>query len=106
MVPRWLSRLATSRATRLIAHLVTLLFTTNLSLYCTFINCVMAFSVQFYNNYTAGNIKLQRKSQAAVDGGHILKALYDPDCFHIEGTKQLSDVNEGHVLQRYSKYLI
>ena len=70
-VPRWLSRLATSRETRLIAHLVTLLFTTNLSLYCTFINCIMAFSLQFYMNYTAGKIKLQRKSQPAVDGGHI-----------------------------------
>ena len=46
--------------------------------------------LQFYMNYVAGKIKLQRKSQAAVDGGHILKVLYDPDCFHIEETKQLS----------------
>ena len=105
-VPLWLSRLATSRATRLIAHLVTLLFTTNSSLFCTFINCIMAFSLQFYMNYTAGKIKLQRKSQPAVDGGHILKVLCDPNCFHIKGTKQLSGVNEGHVLQSYSKYLI
>ena len=27
------------------SYLVTLLFTTNLSLYCTFINCIMAFSL-------------------------------------------------------------
>ena len=41
-------------------------------------------------NYTAGKIKLQRKSQVAVDGGHILKVLYDPDCFHIEAVVKAS----------------
>ena len=50
----------------------------------------MAFSLQFYMNYTAGKIKLQRKSQVAVDGGHILKVLYDPDCFHIEAVVKAS----------------
>ena len=50
----------------------------------------MALSLQFYINYTSEKIKMQRKSQASVDCGHILKFIFDPDCLHVEAVVHAS----------------
>ena len=50
----------------------------------------MALSVQYWAKYTDKKVKIQRKSENAVESGHILKFLYDSETKHVSSVVQAS----------------
>ncbi len=50
----------------------------------------MAFSIQYWANYTNGEVKLQRKSENAVGSNHILSFSFDPESHVAVGVVQAS----------------
>jgi hypothetical protein len=50
----------------------------------------MAISLQYWATYTAGNVKLQRKSEKAVSAEHVLKFVYDAESKLVDSIVQAS----------------
>jgi len=59
----------------------------------------MALSIQYWANYTANNVKLQRKSENSVSSNHILQYNFNPDLKIINATVQASMRDRSYKVQ-------
>ena len=50
----------------------------------------MAVSLAFWSNDTSGKVKLQRKSENAVESGHTLCFLYDKETKDVDAVVEAS----------------
>ena len=64
-----------------------------------FKTCVMAFSIQFWVNYTHERVKLQRKSEQAVANDRVLSFHFDTDCRVVNANVQASMKDKTYKVQ-------
>lgn len=61
--------------------------------------CQMAFSLQYWANYTRNEVKLQRKSENAVGSNHVLNFSFDAESNVAVGVVQASMRDRSYKVQ-------
>jgi hypothetical protein len=59
----------------------------------------MAFSIQYWANYTKSEVKLQRKSENAIGSNHVLSFSYDSESKVAVGVVQASMRDRSYKVQ-------
>lgn len=59
----------------------------------------MAFSIQYWMNYVYNKVKMQRKSENAVQSGHVLKFSLDEDLGVVHAVVQASMRDRAYKVQ-------
>ena len=59
----------------------------------------MAFSVMYWALYTEENVKMQRKSESAVEAGRVLRFTYCPEIFEVNCLVQASMKDKSYIVK-------